>query len=160
MNSVNAIGKIWHDGQLLTVSYLTQLQVYNCDKLKCAFTSSVVESSVNLETVIVGDCNEMEDMIEGILGGEERINNSIRVFPKLQVLYLVNLPNLKRFCSGINPTEFPFLRKLEIIKCPVLSTFHFDTASTGNISVDPIVPQPQYLLGAKVCLMFFISQIL
>lgn len=66
------------------------------------------------------------------------------------MLVLTDLPNLKRFCCGINPVEFPFLGKLEIRKCRVLSAFHFDTASIGNnISLDPSIPQPQYLFSAK-----------
>ncbi|TYJ11199.1 hypothetical protein E1A91_A11G258800v1 [Gossypium mustelinum] len=146
--------KRWHDDQLLTVSCgvqnLTHLEVSNCHKLKCVFTSSMVKSFVNLKTLKVRHCNEMEDIIEGILGGEERINNSIKVFPNLTVLVLTHLPNLKRFCCGINPVEFPFLGKLEIRKCRVLSAFHFDTASIGNnISLDPSIPQPQYLFSAK-----------
>ncbi|MBA0576425.1 hypothetical protein Golob_027702 [Gossypium lobatum] len=141
--SVNGIEKIWHDDQLLMVSLgvqsLTRLEVL------CAFTSSMVKSFVQLETLIVSHCDEMEDIIEGILGGEERINNSIRVFPKLNSLKLNNLSNLKRFCCGINPIEFPFLRKLEIKKCRVLSAFHFETASIGNnISFDLSVPRPQF----------------
>ncbi|KAK8271593.1 hypothetical protein V6Z11_D11G270700, partial [Gossypium hirsutum] len=132
LDSVNGIEKIWHDDQLLTVSLgvqsLTRLEVWECHKLKCAFTSSMVKSFVQLETLIVSHCDKMEDIIEGILGGEERINNSIRVFPKLNSLKLNNLSNLKRFCCGINPVEFPLLRKLEIKKCHVLSAFHFETA--------------------------------
>ncbi|TYG46742.1 hypothetical protein ES288_D11G280400v1, partial [Gossypium darwinii] len=144
---LNGIEKIWHDDQLLTVSLgvqsLTRLEVWECHKLKCAFTSSMVKSFVQLETLIVSHCDEMEDIIEGILGGEERINNSIRVFPKLNSLKLNNLSNLKRFCCGINPVEFPLLRKLEIKKCHVLSAFHFETASIGNnISFDPSVIFP------------------
>ncbi|MBA0803556.1 hypothetical protein Gohar_013750, partial [Gossypium harknessii] len=155
LDSVNGIEKIWHDDQLLTVSFgvqsLTRLEVWECHKLKCAFTSSIVKSFVQLETLIVSHCDEMEDIIEGILGGEQRINNSIRVFPKLNSLKLNNLSNLKRFCCGINPIEFPFLRKLEIKKCRVLSAFHFETASIGNnISFDPSVPRPQYLFSEKV----------
>ncbi|XP_016744507.1 uncharacterized protein [Gossypium hirsutum] len=155
LDSVNGIEKIWHDDQLLTVSLgvqsLTRLEVWECHKLKCAFTSSMVKSFVQLETLIVSHCDKMEDIIEGILGGEERINNSIRVFPKLNSLKLNNLSNLKRFCCGINPVEFPLLRKLEIKKCHVLSAFHFETASIGNnISFDPSVPRPQYLFSEKV----------
>ncbi|KAB2058692.1 hypothetical protein ES319_A11G251100v1 [Gossypium barbadense] len=145
--SVNGIKKIWHDDQLLTmplvVQSLTRLEVWECHKLKCAFTSCMVKSFVQLETLIVSHCDEMENVIEGMLGGEERINNSIRVFPKLNSLKLNNLSNLKRFCCGINSIEFPFLRKLEIKKCPVLSAFHFETASIGNnISFDPSVIFP------------------
>ncbi|MBA0742306.1 hypothetical protein Gogos_015374 [Gossypium gossypioides] len=155
LDSVNGIEKIWHDDQLLTVSLgvqsLTRLEVWECHKLKCAFTSSMVKSFVQLETLIVSHCDEMEDIIEGKLGGEERINSSIRVFPKLNSLKLNNLSNLKRFCCGINPIEFPFLRKLEIKKCRVLSAFHFETASIGNnISFDPSVPRPQYIFSEKV----------
>ncbi|KAH1083178.1 hypothetical protein J1N35_022939 [Gossypium stocksii] len=151
---INGIEKIWHDDPLLTMSCgvqnLTKLIVQRCNKLKCAYPSSMVENFVHLKRLVVVGCDEIEDIIEGILGGEERSNNSISLFPKLVSLQLNNLPNLKTFCRGINPIEFPFLRKLDIKKCPVLSAFHFDTASIGNISLHPNIPQPQYLFNAKI----------
>ncbi|XP_039059192.1 uncharacterized protein LOC120202905 [Hibiscus syriacus] len=121
LNSIYGIEKIWHiDDQLPLMSFgvqsLTILKVANCHKLKYVFTSSMVKSFVHLKTLEVYDCDKMEWVIEGILEAteEERINGSISVFPKLDILVLNSLPKLKGFCFGINPIEFPSLRDLKI----------------------------------------------
>ncbi|KAE8670938.1 hypothetical protein F3Y22_tig00112043pilonHSYRG00010 [Hibiscus syriacus] len=131
---------------------LETLKVEGCHKLKSVFTSSIVKSFVQLEDLVVSDCDEMEEVIQGILGGEERISSCISLFPKLDSLDLVDLPKLRRFCSGTDISiEFTSLRYLRIRGCRGLSTFHLNSTnvvgkSSGNISLD----QPQHLFDEKV----------
>ncbi|XP_022719665.1 uncharacterized protein LOC111277498 [Durio zibethinus] len=140
LRSMNSIGKLWDDQLLTDVMFfgfqmLTILSVYSCHKLKYVFTSSMVKSFVQLKTLDVGNCEEMEKVI-AVSAEKER--NNIMVFPKLDSLHLYDLPNLKRFCCGINPIEFPVLRRLEIEKCPVLSTFHCDSSTNDGKSNNSI----------------------
>ncbi|XP_021300383.1 uncharacterized protein LOC110428792 [Herrania umbratica] len=44
------------------------------------------------------------------------------IFPKLQLLELLELPNLTRFCHG-SYGEFPLLKDLIIGNCPTFETF-------------------------------------
>ncbi|KAK8508761.1 hypothetical protein V6N13_090734 [Hibiscus sabdariffa] len=97
----------------------------------------------------------MEDIVEGILGGEkegESISSCLSLFPKLDSLELGQLPKVERFCSGVNiPIELPSLRGLKTWNCPVLRTLNcnstnIDRMITGTISLD----QPQHLFNAKV----------
>ncbi|KAL4269670.1 hypothetical protein GQ457_HM001640 [Hibiscus cannabinus] len=117
VGSMSGIEKIWHvDVQLPLMSFdaqsLTILEVRECHKLKNVFTSSMVKTFVQLKTLVVSDCNEMEEVIEGGLTTEkEGINNrSTRVFPKLDSLELGNLPRFKRFCCSSNSVAFLSLR--------------------------------------------------
>ncbi|KAK9016281.1 hypothetical protein V6N11_078783 [Hibiscus sabdariffa] len=137
--SVSGIEKIWHiDDQLPIQSFggkcLTRLEVNNCHKLKHVFTSSMVKNFVQLRILTVSACDEMQEIIQGILGGEEC------VFPKLDSLKLENLSKLERFYCGINPIEFPSLRDLRISKCPTF-TFHIRKSR---------VTLPHYLISEKV----------
>ncbi|XP_039037078.1 uncharacterized protein LOC120174221 [Hibiscus syriacus] len=131
---------------------LETLRVQKCHKLKCVFSSSIVKSFVQLEDLVVSDCDELEEVIQGILGEEERISNCISLFPKLDSLNLNKLPKLGRFCSGIDISiEFTSLRELDISDCHGLSTFHLNSTnivgkSRGNISLD----QQQHLFNEKV----------
>ncbi|XWS42673.1 hypothetical protein CRYUN_Cryun16bG0034300 [Craigia yunnanensis] len=157
------IEQLWHD-QLPILSFgvqnLTSLELRRCHNLKNLFTSSMVKSFVQLKTLVVEDCNKIEEVIiitEGLVE-EERMRKM--VFPKLDYLILRNLPNLKRFCFG-NPIEFPFLRELKIDECPVLNTFHCDSTSVGtivgneagksSISMENLhMDIPKYLFNEKV----------
>ncbi|KAK8570795.1 hypothetical protein V6N13_103198 [Hibiscus sabdariffa] len=107
------------------VPSLTHLGVRRCQKLKYAFTSSMVRCFGHLKLFEVSNCDEMEGVMEGILVAteEERISSSIRLFPKLHSMELKWLPKLNRFCCGINPIEFPSLRYLILRDCPDLNTF-------------------------------------
>ena len=161
------IEQLWHD-QLPILSFgvqnLTSLELKRCHNLKNLFTSSMVKSFVQLKTLRVVNCDKIEEVIiitEGLVE-EERMRKM--VFPKLDYLFLINLPNLKRFCSG-NPIEFPFLRKLRIKGCRVLNTFHSDSTSVGtivgneagksSISMENLhMDVPKYLFNEKVFFFF------
>ncbi|KAE8704739.1 hypothetical protein F3Y22_tig00110445pilonHSYRG00098 [Hibiscus syriacus] len=152
LESVGGIDKIWHiDDQLSGMSFgvqsLRDLRVSRCRKLKYVFTSSMVKSFVHLKTLFVGECDEMEEIIEGTLAAteEERIRGSISVFPKLHFMWLIGLPKSKRFCSGNYPIEFPSLRELRLNKCPKLNMFLCDSGKSGEASSN-------YLFNEKVIL--------
>ncbi|XP_022745650.1 disease resistance protein At4g27190-like [Durio zibethinus] len=157
------VEKLWHDQLSVTafgVGNLTELTVEKCHNLKNLFTSSMVESFVQLKSLYIRNCNEIEEVItvtEGLLE-EERMRKM--VFPKLDNLHLFNLPNLKRFCCG-NPIEFLSLKELWILGCPVLNTFHSDSTSVGTIvgneagknsisMVKHCTDVPKYLFDEKV----------
>ncbi|XP_022747136.1 probable disease resistance protein At4g27220 isoform X1 [Durio zibethinus] len=157
------VEKLWHDQLPVTpfsVENLTELTIQNCHNLKNLFTSSMVESFVQLKSLLIGNCNEIEEVItmtEGLLE-EERMRKM--VFPKLDNLHLWNLPHLKRFCFG-NPNEFLSLRERRIVECPVLNTFHSDSTRVGTIvgneagkssisTVNSCTDVPKYLFNEKV----------
>lgn len=120
-------GKIWNnqfEGRLHFCK-LTRLILESCGNLKNLIPLSMSKSLVHLKNLEVSDW----EVIEEVIGAHEegRCNNII--LPNLESLVLLNLPNLKRFCSG-NSIECPSLLKLKIENCCQLRTF------ISNISPD------------------------
>ncbi|GKV49279.1 hypothetical protein SLEP1_g56037 [Rubroshorea leprosula] len=93
--------------QLLTMSSVVHsikdLLLKGCGNLKYLFTSSMIKSLVQLQSLEICDCVMMKEVIvnEG-LAGEESL-----LLAKLDTLTLEGLPKLTRFCSGIT-LSFPF----------------------------------------------------
>ncbi|XP_022745671.1 disease resistance protein At4g27190-like isoform X3 [Durio zibethinus] len=128
------VEKLWHEQLSVTsfgVQNLTKLEVCECHNLKNIFTSSMVESFVQLKTLSVEECNEIEEIIIVTEGLVEEERTRKMVFPKLDYLELRDLPKLKRFGFG-NPIEFPSLTYLHIEQCPVLNIVHSDSISVGT----------------------------
>ena len=53
------------------------------------------------------------------------------LFPRLECLFLEDLPILKRFCIDSNVEINPLLKKFRIKNCPKLKTFAFRHASSN-----------------------------
>ncbi|PHU05961.1 hypothetical protein BC332_26783 [Capsicum chinense] len=62
------------------------------------------------------------------------------LFPRLEELKLENLPKLGHFILTKQALEFPFLREMEIRKCPEMKTFvqqgSVSTPSLKNVNND------------------------
>ncbi|KAK9041416.1 hypothetical protein V6N11_016518 [Hibiscus sabdariffa] len=133
LSSLGGIEEIWHaDDQFPSTSFsvecLTSLKIMGCHKLKYVFTSSMIKSFVQLKTLLVYNCNEMQEIIEGVLVAEEEegVNSSrVRVFPKLDYLALIQLPRLRRFSCETNSIEFLSLKSIDIEDCDNLKAFNF-----------------------------------
>ncbi|KAK8502347.1 hypothetical protein V6N12_046133 [Hibiscus sabdariffa] len=157
---MNGIEKIWSDDQFHVMSFGVQnstiLNIKVCNKLKYVFTSSMVKSFVHLKTLNVGICDEMEEVIQGILGEKKEggVCSCISLFPKLDYLTLFDLPKLKRFCCGIDiPIELSSLKELAIWKCPTLKTLYCDITNIDRKNSDNIsLNQSQHFFNDKVIL--------
>ncbi|GKV33282.1 hypothetical protein SLEP1_g41810 [Rubroshorea leprosula] len=98
------VQKIWHSQVTLMSSFvqnLRKLTVRCCNNLEYLFTSSMVESFEQLEALQISRCKEMQVviLIEELV---EKEKTSQIMFPKLDNLQLVGLPQLIRFCSNCN----------------------------------------------------------
>ncbi|GKV46915.1 hypothetical protein SLEP1_g53874 [Rubroshorea leprosula] len=98
------VQQIWHSQVTLMSSFvqnLRKLTVRYCNNLKYLFTSSMVKSFVQLEVLKIEGCKETQVviLIEELV---EKEKTSQTIFPKLDNLELVDLPQLIRFCSNCN----------------------------------------------------------
>ncbi|GKV27467.1 hypothetical protein SLEP1_g36640 [Rubroshorea leprosula] len=83
-------------------SNLKQLRVYNCLKLKKLFPWELLQGQglQNLELIEVTNCQGMEEIIgwEEEEEGNQTTTTILITFPKLRILELQSLPELKRIC--------------------------------------------------------------
>ncbi|EEF44757.1 putative disease resistance protein At4g10780 [Ricinus communis] len=83
----------------------------------------------NLKILAVTTCRKMEEIISsGVLGQVPEVGKSLKVFAKLQVLELQNLPQMKSIYW--EALAFPILEKIEVFNCPMLKTLPLDSNSS------------------------------
>ncbi|XP_047146885.1 uncharacterized protein LOC124819411, partial [Vigna umbellata] len=106
----------------VSLSYLTCLKLKDCWGLINLMASSTAKSMVQLKTMKVINCDEIEQIIS--MEGSEEDKVMKIVFSKLIFIELVGLKNLASFCSYKEcEFEFPSLEILIIRGCPKMEKF-------------------------------------
>ncbi|XP_020972030.1 uncharacterized protein LOC107626019 isoform X1 [Arachis ipaensis] len=106
----------------VSFTHLTYLQVYSCDELKTLMACSTAKSLVQLTTLKVNYCRQLNEIVTK---DEQENDEGIKiVFANLITIELEQLSNLTSFCSIAN-CEFsvPSLEKLILRDCPKMKTF-------------------------------------
>ncbi|GKV01668.1 hypothetical protein SLEP1_g14206 [Rubroshorea leprosula] len=132
IGEMRSLIKIW-DEQLDEDSFhkLNHLIVAYCEKLVNIFPVNMVGRLQKLGVLLIGNCVSLEEIFEpqGLDVDADESEAQITaqsalvettpnfVFPKVTSLDLCWLPNLKSFYTQIHTTEWPSLRKLDMIGC-------------------------------------------
>ncbi|GAY69368.1 hypothetical protein CUMW_271360 [Citrus unshiu] len=106
--------KIWNKdprGKLIFPN-LVLVRIFECQRLKSIFPTSVAKSLLQLETLSIKDCGSVEEIVANDVRGNDAATKFI--FPSLTFLKLRDLPYLTTFYSGMHTLECPELRKLEV----------------------------------------------
>ncbi|KAL5751596.1 hypothetical protein ACOSQ2_022103 [Xanthoceras sorbifolium] len=99
---------------------LTRLSVEGCDRLMSLVSPSIAKSLVQLQEMMIINCNTMTELIssnEGVVTGDEIILNNLWSF------HLDGLSSLTSFCSGNYSFNFPRLYSLTLKNCPKIKFF-------------------------------------
>ncbi|XP_057972525.1 putative disease resistance protein At1g63350 [Malania oleifera] len=126
-------------------SNLKSLAIWSCHKLEYIFPLGFAQNRLqNLEIMSVSCCRNIENIIAVADGDEEeegvdqeRSKNSMFMFPKLQELWLANLPKLQGLiCGSKGSMVCDSLQEIHIDGCPNLKSFPI------SISAVSCVPPP------------------
>ncbi|XP_027906841.1 uncharacterized protein LOC114166327 [Vigna unguiculata] len=106
----------------VSLSYLTCLKLKRCHRLKDLVASSTAKTMVQLKTMKVINCRQVEQIVSNHRSEEGK---GIKiVFSKLISIELVGLMNMTSFCGYKNcEFEFPLLEILIVRECPKMKKF-------------------------------------
>jgi hypothetical protein len=102
---------------------MTYLAIANCDGMKKLITSPTARSLTNLTTMMVNNCNSLEEIITG----SEGVNIALT---SLEILMLGCLPKLNKFCSSKCLLRLPLLDEVVVRECPRMKIFSDGEVST------------------------------
>ena len=114
--------KIWNKdprGKLIFPN-LVLVRIFECQRLKSIFPTSVAKSLLQLETLSIKNCGSVEEIVGNDVRGSDAATKFI--FPSLTFLRLRDLPYLTTFYSGMHTLECPELRKLEVSDVEVFTS--------------------------------------
>jgi len=123
----------------LSFTYLTYLELKNCWRLRNLMESSTAKSMVQLKTMKVINCPNIEEIVSN--GGNKEGKVMKIVFSKLISIELVGLKNMRSFCS-YNECEFKFpsLEILIVRECAKMEKFS---------EREPIAPKLKDVFGVE-----------
>ncbi|GMP85105.1 hypothetical protein CsSME_00038395 [Camellia sinensis var. sinensis] len=129
--------------QLVRLRNLTSLTLSNCDELESMFSLSIARDLMQLQILKVYKCCKMEVLISSEEEGDQNEIASTTtettdkiVFPKLDYLYLRDLPSFTAICKAINGIELPQLNQLNLWWIPKVNSF----CNTSDSNYDTIQP--------------------
>ncbi|GKV43158.1 hypothetical protein SLEP1_g50489 [Rubroshorea leprosula] len=137
------IGSLWGSRHLTKscgIQSLTKLIVEGCDQFEHILSSSMAKCLVQLTYLAIRKCKRMREIIAAENAEDKE---DLILFPKLNILNMVDLENLTRFCSGNYTIKFTTLKELLIRNCQELKGFVVDTSTNDKDG-------PQALFNEKV----------
>ncbi|CAL9025123.1 unnamed protein product [Prunus brigantina] len=137
---------VWETGgsqHITGFGNLTFLSVNHCGSLRYLFLSTVAKLLVNLKDLKVGYCENIEHVIAE--ADTECADQEI-IFPRLNSMTLVSLPNLICFSTEAYTLKLPSLMELKVIRCPDLRTFASKIVNThSRIQVHTELGQSEWM---------------
>ncbi|CAK9159058.1 unnamed protein product [Ilex paraguariensis] len=101
---------------------LKTLRIYRCKGLKYLFSVSASKGLKQLQTLKIGKCDMMKEIVAAESQEEDYDVDTI-VFPQLQTLEIKYMLQLTSFYQGNCTLQFLSLEKLMLEKCPLMKTF-------------------------------------
>ncbi|KAL2337373.1 hypothetical protein Fmac_011819 [Flemingia macrophylla] len=115
----------------VSFTYLKNLEVSHCNKLRYLITPSTARSLVQLTTLKVIQCELMKTIVSEQENEERIISKKLKetelriIFKQLKEIELVALHKLESFSSSIYAFDFPSLEKVVVGSCGNMKSFTF-----------------------------------
>ncbi|KAL8522880.1 hypothetical protein ACS0TY_013002 [Phlomoides rotata] len=122
---------IWNQFPIDNFTRLKKLRIESFDKISFLFSTSIADNLINLKELTIKSCKNLVKVIDEEI--DESHETSI-LFPHLEKLSLVELPNLKIFCEWRCALELPSLQNIRIYRCREMERFSLGSLSTPNLS--------------------------
>ncbi|XP_019433962.1 PREDICTED: uncharacterized protein LOC109340689 isoform X2 [Lupinus angustifolius] len=129
---------------ILSLESLTSLTIVGCRKLKFVLSASVLRFLPLLESLLIVNCEELEQIIEE---DEENKNQQQVCFPQLTVLVVIHCNKLKRLFSFSTSQELPKLEQLIINEASLLEeVFGCELGDESEEMVEIMIPKLEHLI--------------
>ncbi|CAL0307533.1 unnamed protein product [Lupinus luteus] len=129
---------------ILSLESLTSLTIVGCKNLKFVLSASVLRFLPLLETLLIVNCGELEQIIEE---DEENKNEQQVCFPQLTVLVVIHCNKLKRLFSISTSQELPKLEQLIINEASLLEeVFGCELGDESEEMVKIMIPKLEHLI--------------
>ncbi|KAE9614955.1 putative Receptor L-domain, winged helix-turn-helix DNA-binding domain-containing protein [Lupinus albus] len=130
---------------ILSLESLASLTIVGCRKLKFVLSASVLRFLPLLESLLIVNCEELEQIIEE--DDEENKNQQQVCFPKLTVLVVIHCNKLKRLFSVSTSQELPKLEQLIINEASLLEeVFGCELNDESEEMVEVMIPKLEHLI--------------
>jgi hypothetical protein len=146
------------------LSNLKTLEVQNCNSIKAIFVYTKVGPQgclglPLLEKLCVENCDNILEIVAKDETATEDANKVTTIFPRITYLMLRNLYNLRHIYPGVHILEWPILKELHVVHCPILNFFTTEFQSSRDLHSEyqesfPTIQQT-FVSLEKVCLLFF-----
>ncbi|KAI7752487.1 hypothetical protein M8C21_012584, partial [Ambrosia artemisiifolia] len=124
--------------QYISFCNLVTIKVTNCDSLLKLFPLSVAQELVNLRTLDVSRCKNLEVVISA--GDEETGGSEIELVEHIVLpltrIRIIKLPNLKSFYSGHSTIKYPSFDVLFLYECHSMKKWSYGESHIPNIQFE------------------------
>ncbi|GLT31097.1 hypothetical protein SLA2020_058590 [Shorea laevis] len=96
-------------------SNLKELWIWECSRMRKLLPLELLQCFQNLEEIEVKRCEQMEEIIAS--SSDSSASSDKFIFPKLRILELIDLPQLKSICSAKGVMVCDSIEHIEIFKC-------------------------------------------
>ncbi|KAL6997719.1 hypothetical protein U1Q18_007845 [Sarracenia purpurea var. burkii] len=152
-----ALTHVWKDptqlGSTLLACFhnLTRVEVEDCPKLKSMFSVSLARHLIQLRSIRIWDCEEMEVIVSSEGGEHEIVPAADKiVFPKVHTLHLISLRSFTALCKDMIAIEMPELETLFLWKMPKLQYIWCPPESNHNSVIQSLFHNKK----EKECMIF------